>query len=104
MSIPIPLLCCYKDGWAAQLKEYFLKLTLSVQQKQKWFLLRLKPSINWLLFDIKISNKDQYILLEKFKKKYDDYWESRRLVQRSLDDWSDGPQSYGISFRLMPKL
>lgn len=55
------------------------------------------------LLGVKISNKDQRNLLEKFKKKHDDYWESRRLIQRCLDDWNDEPQSYEISFRLMPK-
>jgi len=55
------------------------------------------------LLGVKISNKDQYTLLEKFKKKHDDYWESRRLIQRCLDDWIDEPQSPGISFRLMPR-
>ena len=55
------------------------------------------------LLGVKISNKDQYRLLEKFKRKHDDYWENRRLIQRSLDDWVDEPQSSEISFRLMPK-
>jgi len=33
------------------------------------------------LLGVKISNKDQRNPLEKFKKKHDDYWESRRLIQ-----------------------
>jgi len=33
------------------------------------------------LLGVKISNKDQRNLLEKFKKKHDDYWKSRRLIQ-----------------------
>jgi hypothetical protein len=32
------------------------------------------------LLGVKISNKDQYKLLENFKKKHDDYWISRRLI------------------------
>ena len=55
------------------------------------------------LLGVKISNKEQYKLLEKFKKKHDNYWQSRRLIQRCLDDWVDDPQSSGISFRLIPK-
>ena len=53
------------------------------------------------LLGVKISNKDQRNLLEKFKKKHDDYWKSRRLIQRSIDDWIDEPQSCEVSFRLM---
>ncbi len=56
------------------------------------------------LLGVKICNKDQRNLLEKFKKKHDDYWRSRRLIQRSIDDWIDEPQSYGVGFRLMPKI
>ena len=55
------------------------------------------------LHGVKISNKDQRNLLEKFKKKHDDYWKSRRLIQRSIDDWVDEPQHSEISFRLIPK-
>jgi len=55
------------------------------------------------LLGAKISNKDQRNLLEKFKKKHDDYWTSRRLIQRSIDDWIDEPQHSEIIFRLMPK-
>ena len=39
------------------------------------------------LLGVKISNKDQRNLLDKFKKKHSDYWKSRRLIQRSIDDW-----------------
>lgn len=56
------------------------------------------------LLGVKISNKEQYKLLERFKKKHDDYWRSRRLIQRCLDDWVDEPQSYEVGFRLMPKI
>lgn len=55
------------------------------------------------LLGVKISNKDQRTLLERFKKKHDDYWKSRRLIQRNIDDWIDEPQSHETSFRLMPK-
>ena len=41
--------------------------------------------------------------LERFKKKHDDYWSSRHLVQRCLDDWVAESQSYEVGFRLMPK-
>jgi hypothetical protein len=56
------------------------------------------------LLGVKVSNKDQRKLLERYRKKHVDYWSSRRLIQRCLDDWGDEPQSYEIGFRLMPKL
>jgi len=52
---------------------------------------------------VKISNKDQRKLLERFKGKHNDYWRSRLLIQRSIDDWIDEPQQSQASFRLMPK-
>ena len=55
------------------------------------------------LLGVKISNKNQRNLLEKFKHKHNDYWKSRRLIQRSIDDWIDEPRSYEESFRLIPK-
>jgi len=42
-------------------------------------------------------------LLERYKKKHDDYWRSRRLIQRSIDDWLDDPVITESTFRLMPK-
>jgi len=44
------------------------------------------------LLGVKVSNKNQRKLLERYGKKHDDYWRSRRLVQRSIDDWIDEPQ------------
>ncbi len=57
---------------------------------------------------VKISNKDQRKLLERYRKKHDDYWRSRRLIQRSIDDWVDDATAYSPgyadeSFRLMPR-
>jgi hypothetical protein len=44
-------------------------------------------------------------LVEKYKHKYADYWTSRRLVQRCLDDWIDEESHMfvGEKFRLLPK-
>ena len=58
------------------------------------------------LLGFKVPNKDQRKLLEKYKKKHDDYWQSRCLIQRSIDDWLDDEASdyVGESFRLMPKI
>ena len=58
------------------------------------------------LLGVKVSNKDQRKLLERYRKKHDDYWRSRRLIQRSIDDWVDDEASeyVGESFRLMPKV
>jgi hypothetical protein len=55
------------------------------------------------LLGVKISNKDQRKLLERYRKKHDDYWRSRRLIQRSIDDWVDDSITSEVSFRLMPK-
>lgn len=57
------------------------------------------------LLGVKISNKDQRKLLERYKKKHDAYWRSRCLIQRCLDDWIDDETSeyVGGSFRLFPK-
>jgi len=41
------------------------------------------------LLGVKVSNKDQRKLLERYKRKHDAYWRSRRLIQRSIDDWID---------------
>ncbi|MCK4365404.1 MAG: Hin recombinase [Thermoplasmatales archaeon] len=60
------------------------------------------------LLGIKISNKDQRKLLERYKKKHDAYWRSRRLIQRTLFDFMDDSEFFeteqiGESYRLMPK-
>lgn len=55
------------------------------------------------LLGVKVSNKDQRKLLERYRKKHDDYWRSRRLIQRSIDDWVDDSMPSETSFRLMPK-
>jgi hypothetical protein len=41
------------------------------------------------LLGVKISKHNQKNLLERFKGKHKDYWKSRRLIQRRLDDWVD---------------
>jgi transposase-like protein len=55
------------------------------------------------LLGVKISKDDQKNLLEKYKGKHIQYWESRRLIQRSIDDWIDDSVSSEDGFRLMPK-
>ena len=55
------------------------------------------------LLGVKVSKKDQRNLLEKYKGKHAKYWRSRRLIQRSIDDWNDEPQRSEIGFRLMPR-
>ena len=55
------------------------------------------------LLGVKVSKKDQRNLLERYKKKHAQYWRSRRLIQRCLDDWVDDPMPSEPSFRLMPK-
>lgn len=58
------------------------------------------------LLGVKVSNKDKRKLLERYKKKHDNYWRSRRLIQRSIDDWIDDESTdyVGESFRLMSKM
>ena len=55
------------------------------------------------LLGVKVSNKDQRKLLERYKRKHDAYWCSRRLIQRSIDDWLDDPMRAEPTFRLMPQ-
>jgi len=55
------------------------------------------------LLGVKVSKKDQRNLLEKYKGKHSQYWRSRRLIQRSIDDWADDSNTSEFSFRLMPK-
>lgn len=55
------------------------------------------------LLGVKVSKKDQRNLLEKYRGKHAKYWRSRRLIQRSIDDWLDDPVREEPTFRLMPK-
>ena len=55
------------------------------------------------LLGVKVSKKDQRNLLEKYKGKHKEYWRSRRLIQRCLDDWLDDPIRAEPTFRLMPQ-
>ena len=55
------------------------------------------------LLGVKVSKKDQRNLLEKYKGKHAKYWRSRRLIQRSIDDWIDDPMRAEPTFRLIPK-
>ncbi len=55
------------------------------------------------LLGVKVSKKNQRNLLEKYKGKHAKYWRSRRLIQRSIDDWLDDPMRAEPTFRLIPK-
>jgi len=55
------------------------------------------------LLEVKVSKKDQRNLLERYKGKHKEYWRSRRLIQRSIDDWLDEPIREESTFRLIPK-
>jgi len=55
------------------------------------------------LLGVKVSKKDQRNLLDKYKGKHKEYWRSRKLIQRSIDDWLDDPMQVESTFRLMPK-
>lgn len=56
------------------------------------------------LLGVKVSNMDQRKLLERYKRKHTDYWRSRRLIQRSIDDWIDDSIPSEESFRLITKI
>ena len=62
------------------------------------------------LLGVKISNKEQRRLLERYKKKHTTYWRSRHLIQRRLEDFYPEDELYSEqervepSFRLFPKL
>jgi len=61
------------------------------------------------LLGVKVSKKDQRNLLERFKKKHVDYWRSRHLIQRRLEDFYSEDELFEkewaeSGFRLMPKL
>lgn len=60
------------------------------------------------LLGVKISKDDQRNLVEKYKKKHVDYWSSRHLIQRRLEDFYDEDELYPQEwarpgFRLMLK-
>ena len=55
------------------------------------------------LLGVQVSKKDQRNLLERYKGKHAQYWGSRRLIQRSIDDWNDESVREESTFRLIPK-
>ena len=60
------------------------------------------------LLGVKISKKNQWNLLEKYKRKHAKYWRSRRLIQRRLEDFYSEDELFEKewaepTFRLMPK-
>ena len=61
------------------------------------------------LLGVKVSNKDQRKLLERYKKKHSDYWRARHLIQRRLEDFYSEDELFSeqewteSSFRLMTK-
>ena len=55
------------------------------------------------LLGVKVSKKNQRNLLDRYKGKHAQYWRSRRLIQRSIDDWTDDQITEESTFRLMPK-
>jgi len=62
------------------------------------------------LLGVKVSNKDQRKLLERYKRKHDDYWRSRRLIQRRMEEFDPDcifphkKEQAESSFRLFPKV
>ena len=61
------------------------------------------------LLGVKISNKDQRKLLKRYRKKHADYWRSRRLTQRRMEDFDPDcifphkKEQAEPGFRLFPK-
>lgn len=62
------------------------------------------------LLGVKVSNMDQRKLLERYKRKHDDYWRSRRLIQRRMEDFAPDcifphkKEQAESSFRLFPMI
>ena len=62
------------------------------------------------LLGVKVSNKDQRKLLERYKRKHDAYWRSRRLIQRRMEDYDPDcifphkKEQAEPGFRLFPKV
>lgn len=61
------------------------------------------------LLGVKVSNMDQRKLLERYKRKHDDYWRSRRLIQRRMEEFDpdcifpNKKEQGEPGFRLFPK-
>ncbi len=61
------------------------------------------------LLGVKISKDDQRNLVDRYKRKHTQYWESRRLIQRRLEDFTPDFENASVSswiepgFRLFPK-
>ncbi len=61
------------------------------------------------LLGVKVSNKDQRKLLERYKRKHDAYWRSRRLIQRRMEEFDPEcifphkKEQAEPGFRLFPK-
>jgi hypothetical protein len=61
------------------------------------------------LLGVKISKEDQRNLVDRYKHKHTQYWESRRLIQRRLEDfvpdleYTPVSEWAELSFRLFPK-
>jgi hypothetical protein len=61
------------------------------------------------LLGVKVSNMDQRKLLERYKRKHDDYWRSRRLIQRRMEEFDPDcifphkKEQAEPGFRLFPK-
>jgi len=62
------------------------------------------------LLGVKVSNMDQRKLLERYKRKHDAYWRSRRLIQRRMEEFDPDcifphkKEQAEPGFRLFPKV
>ena len=62
------------------------------------------------LLGVKVSNKDQRKLLERYKRKHAAYWRSRRLIQRRMEEFDPDcifphkKEQAELGFRLFPKV
>lgn len=55
------------------------------------------------LLGVEFHKSQALRLTRKYKGNHDQYWKSRRLVQKPLDEWINEARQSEISFRLMPK-
>ncbi len=78
LSIPVPLFCVYKDGWVAQLKEYFLRLTLSIVSVIFLYKGDFFPSLIYIVdSDEKIFRETRRYLQYQGRRHYGHSWLSR---------------------------
>jgi len=93
----------YLPGWEEQTIEAFFR-----EKPDRVISYSAIEEMSYLL-GIKVSNRDKRKLLERYKNKHNDYWESRRLIQRRMEEFDPDcifphkKEQAEPGFRLLPK-